>query len=313
MDAKIQYNNHIKELAANSESALRRQQIDNDFLTDTITMNIPDELSFKILEYAVEEHDYKDDALWFNGSFSDYRWTISKRVTDGIEGNVARISDRRALHQEQMVRSMQNKLVRRVSFAPTGNLLKGICLGSLVDLQALERVGHRTDVPNHCCQEQGLLSRNFRPLGEQQPKREVGQRIIPLSVFIRPLHESKRRWPALDTTRPPLSKSARGRSPPGQGIAHYAWGKSRIIQCNSRPRYAQILVMVHVYPIHCEHLHARSFFQDVGAFITPHRDLGLPFRRIRGRGFALPAFLRSPFAICRYKILAGLYLVVANA
>jgi len=73
-------------------------------------MDIPDEVTFKILEDVTEEHGYDDEALWCDGPFCDNRWTLIKCVTDGIEENVAQVRSNRRLHQEQILRSAKNKL-----------------------------------------------------------------------------------------------------------------------------------------------------------------------------------------------------------
>ncbi len=129
-------------------------------------MDIPDELTFKILEDVAEEHEYNDEMLWCDGPFYDDRWTLTKRVTDGTEENVAQVSDNRGLHQEQIVRSTKNKLVSRALVESTGNTLNGTSLGRHADLQALVCAGRRTDVPNDHCQEKGFTSRAFGYFGQ---------------------------------------------------------------------------------------------------------------------------------------------------
>lgn len=112
-------------------------------------MDIPDELLFKVLELVAEEHDYSDDALWCDGPFRSYRWALTTRQP--VEENIVRVRDNRMIHQEQMVRSMRNKLVCRISVAFIGNILNMITKGSHFDVQALVCYGSGTDIPNHRC------------------------------------------------------------------------------------------------------------------------------------------------------------------
>ncbi|KLO17118.1 hypothetical protein SCHPADRAFT_994587 [Schizopora paradoxa] len=84
-------------------------------------MDIPDELTFKILELAVEEHDYSDNAAWCDGAVTDCQWRLTKRTkprtadsseqpaTDEIE-TVAKFSDNRGVYQGQIKSSMVSKL-----------------------------------------------------------------------------------------------------------------------------------------------------------------------------------------------------------
>ncbi len=100
------------------------------------------------------------------GCFATIDGRSQKRVTGGIEENVAQVSDNRGLHQEQIVRATKNKLVSRALVASTGNTINGTSLGSYADLQALVCAGRRTDVPNDHCQEEVFISRAFGYLGQ---------------------------------------------------------------------------------------------------------------------------------------------------
>lgn len=71
-------------------------------------MDIPDDITFRILEEALEEHDYSDNALWCDGPLCDNQWTIKKRTKTRqssedreqreMEEIVVGVSDNRGVH-----------------------------------------------------------------------------------------------------------------------------------------------------------------------------------------------------------------------